>query len=287
MVQKNQKLHHVHARSGDMAASRQSIVHARFASGNVLGRYLPNEKNDSTLHQLDQISIMLRDMFAVDSSHLEHVSIQQGDVAHTQERAVTFTNICGKISHTGFRHCFRSTVLPFLQDIHNGFGSFRGIFGLHCNLILCGSRKCTLFRGATSTCDVETTISHAIHPESIDSVHVHMLCATTRIGKPIFGHKNSMLMHELVHNSNWQGHMLMQTEEKAYMVSFKIDNFDPTFLKSLIGDHQVTNLLLNINLKGSINFFLSVAPTTEFQVGVENAFVPLLQHMRDVVHRAC
>lgn len=94
-------------------------------------------------------------------------------------------------------------------------------------------------------------------------------------------------MHELVNNCNWHGHMLMQTEEKAYMVSFKIDNFDPIFLKTLIGDHQVINLLLNINLKGSINFFLSVAPTTAFEVGLEDAFVPLLQYMRDVVHRTC
>lgn len=258
-------------------------VSACFASGNTLGRYQPVAREDP-LATLDAVGELVRNMAQLDLSEVKAVTIKYSSRSHTRARSVTYTNICGKIMHTGSKHNFRPSIQPFVQTISNGFGNFRGVFGMRCNLIMCGSDKCTLFRGATKSTDIHEIIEHSLFVDSIAAIYVHMLCATFRVGKPIYGMKNEILANAMQNQPYWNAHMQMQTEEKAYMFSFKITNFDKSWLETLLGVPCLVNsLLVNINFKGSVNLFLAVDSATLFAADIEEQFRPLLNHVRALI----
>ena len=259
-----------------------TTIAVSFASKNSFGRYADLSSNN-VLNQLDAIAAVVDTVSSMDASEVRTVTINEHRAGFTVARNVTYTNICGKILHCGSRYCYRETVQPFVQTIQNGFGTFRGLFGMKCNLVLCGSDKCTLFRGAIASADIDSMIQHAMFPENIQEVCVHMLCATFRVGKPIMASKNDLLVQGLTQNPHWSGRMLMQTEEKAYMVSFKLDKFDQQWLANTMQAPEVNSMLVNINLKGSVNLFLAVDSCTPFYVGVEDKFKPLLEHIRETI----
>lgn len=261
------------------------IIAVTFESGNAFGRYHRVDSTANNLDMLDAISAAVSSTKRLDDSPVASVSVKYRSRAYTRARSITFTNICGKIMHTGSRHSFRESILPFVQNISNGFGHFRGLFGMRCNLVMCGSNKCTLFRGATASSDISEMIEHSLYPDCIADIYVHMLCATFRVGKPIYGAKNDSLAAAILNQPYWSAHMQMQTEEKAYMVSFKMESFDRQWLATLFGDSNlsVNSLLININWKGSVNCFLAVNSATKFCLNIETAFQPLLEHVRMLI----
>lgn len=272
----------------DPHGNRQHIdyiqsINITLATGNVFARYVDAKEGTSTLNG---ISRAIHDIRKLDNSEIQTLVLRPIKSSFYQRRPVTFTNICGKIIHawTPF-DCFRSQVYPFISEIKNGFGSFRGLFGVHCNLVLCGSEQSTLFRGATSTRDIQEYIDHAIQPDSIGEVFVHMLCATSRLGKPIHGYKNEILTRNMVGRAGWNARMQMETEEKAYMFSFKVDSFSPEFLQTIAPQiqHPISSLLINVNFKGSMNFFLSIDSKTPFSVGLEDLYRPIFEHFHNVI----
>ena len=258
-------------------------INITLASNNVFARYVDAEGGTSTLNG---ISRAIHDIQKLDNSEIQTLVLRPVKSSYYQYRTITFTNICGKIIHakTPF-DCFRPQVYPFISEIKNGFGSFRGLFGVNCNLVLCGSEQSTLFRGATSTRDIREYIDHAIQPDSIGDVFVHMLCATSRLGKPIHGYKNDILTRNMVGQAGWNARMQMETEEKAYMFSFKIDTFSPEFLHEIAPQihHPISSLLINVNFKGSMNFFLSIDSNTPFSVDLEEKYRPIFEHFHNVI----
>ena len=270
----------VHATAMEVTA-----VTATFRDVGTLGRFLPCLQLDM-LDLLDAIATAIREMATVAQTDLMTVCVTKYVGAYTQHRAVIFTNICGKITHGGSRHCYRDTVAPFVQTIENGFGTFRGLFGMKCNFLLCGSNKCTLFRGATKSSDVSDMMAHSFWPENISHVNVHMLCATFRLGKPICGVKNTLLMHSILNHSKWQAETVMQSEEKAYMTSFRLKKFNKPWMQSIIPGKSAKSILLNINFKGSVNVFLAVDSETEFREGIESDFMPLLLYVQQMLDKA-
>ena len=245
--------------------------------------------SNNSLQLLNQISSFVHKIENDLASKIVKIVILKSSRGCTEHRDVYYTNICGKVSHytsNGVSSPFIDGVKPLVRKIQNGFGLFHGVFGKKCNLLTCSTGRCTLFRGANSTKDVAEMIDHTLLPQVIGPSYIHMLVASSRISKPIYATKNKAFLNAILSDRRWTSHMQMLSEERSYMVSFKIEKMDRAWLESICNAEAaatVNNLLININFKGSINYFLSILPTTPFQINLEHQYTAIFRVFHNTI----
>jgi len=125
---------------------------------------------------------------AVFGSEVETGSVSECLLEHFAKiwrREVTVTNICGKMLHCTATHTIQPAVAPLVLHVNNGFGCFSALYGPNCNLHTSSTNSVTIFRAARRSRDVCEAIAHALTPESIVQVTVHMIVASARVSHPV------------------------------------------------------------------------------------------------------
>jgi len=199
------------------------------------------------------------------------------------QREVTFTNICGKVLHCAAAHTIQPGVLPLVVHIDNGFGRFFALYGPNCNLQTSSTKTVTIFRAARRSRDVCVAIEHALTPESIIEVTVHMIVASARVSHPICLQCDYM---DAVFRDDprWTAHTVVKTEEGAHMKSIRIFDVSAAWVGSLGHGLRVpTNIMVNITKNGGVNVFMSIDDA--FCEDVELKYVPIYEAIVAVVER--
>jgi len=199
------------------------------------------------------------------------------------QRDVTFTNICGKVLHCWDQHTIQPAVLPLVVHIDNGFGRFFALYGPNCNLQTSSTKTVTIFRAARRSRDVCLAIEHALTPESIIAVTVHMIVASARVSHPI------CLQCDYVdavfrNDPRWTANTVVKTEEGAHMKSIRVWEVSEAWVASLGHGLRVpSNIMINITKNGGVNVFLSIDDA--FCEDVELKYVPIYEAIVAIIER--
>jgi len=279
----------VRARGGGEA---QALV----AAGVRYVEFVLNLKNEVRLCRRECIAAggtVLRTVATLCASAAEVFECEVGTV-HVSEctaghydkvwrRDVTFTNICGKVLHCAAAHTIQPAVQPLVVHIDNGFGRFFALYGPNCNLQTSSTKTVTIFRAARRSRDVCVAIEHALTPESIIEVTVHMIVASARVSHPI------CLQCDYVDavfrdDPRWTARTVVKTEEGAHMKSIRIFEVSGAWVASLGRGLKVpTNIMVNITKNGGVNIFMSIDDA--FCEDVELKYVPIYEAFVAIIER--
>jgi len=178
------------------------------------------------------LSALAADVFG---SEVATVSVSACTAEHCDkvwQRDVTFTNICGKVLHSASAHTIQPALLPLVVHIDNGFGRFFALYGPNCNLQTSSTNTVTIFLAPRSSCDVCVAIEHALTPESIIKVTVHMIVASARVLHPIClqcGYMDAVFRGD----PRWTAQAIVKAEEGAHMKSIWIFDVSEAWVCSL------------------------------------------------------
>ena len=201
----------------------------------------------------------------------------------TYSRAVYFTNICGKVVHCHVAHTINPGVQPLVHKVVNGFGRFSALFGPHCNLLTSSTNTVTLFRAARRSRDVFSALEHAINPDSVASIALHMLVATARVAHPIIL-QCAFVDAVFARDDRWTAVTVLKTEEGAHMKSIALSGLSPAWVRSIADGLQVpSKILVNLTKNGAINMFMSIDDA--FVVDMEFKYIPLCDVLVSLVNR--
>lgn len=241
-------------------------------------RCCPDDSILDTLSFLHELFVQCEQRF---EARVVRVVIRDKPEGVAERSPIKFSNICGKIDHVSRRNLYYPAVTPLLVNVKNGFGNFRGLYSKHCNLLTCTSQSSTLFRGGRCSRAIEKVVSHAILPESIANMTVHMLVAIARLGRGVCVNAN-YLDHQLARDERWTCVSMPQHEDMTYVKGFKLKNFKEKFIQEFkIASPQ--SVVINVSKHGSVNFFMTLQSDVTFRSGVEHTFIPFLQMLLDVV----
>lgn len=257
------------------------IISVTDEAGSRFGRYVTCERSGDLLTHVSRV--------VTEFEGTASVVISTGPGHHYELQPVAFTNVCGKINHRMAPYVVRDELLPLLVHVTNSFGTFKALYSPLCNLTICHIGNCTLFRGARCCVDVQHIASHALRTDCVTGAFLHMLVASSRVGMPVSG-SNAGLRHFMCSDSRWSARVREETEDKTYQCCFELCGFDQQWLHGLLAEHSQapTKLLLNINRKGSVNYFLSLVPSTKMKWfdddGVdEGVFKPLCDFFHTLI----
>ena len=194
---------------------------------------------------------------------------------------IKYTNICGKIDHVTNRPIHHPGVQPLVKVVSNGFGRFRGLYSRHCNLLTCTTQSSTLFRGGRSSKGVDKAVLHAMNPDNIYRMTVHMLVAHARLGHGVCVDSHYLDQH-VSQDSRWTCVSMAQHEEMAYVKSLRLTNFSAEFVSAMKIQAPET-VVLSVSKNGSVNFFVTMASDVKFERNIEHRYTPFLQALVDVV----
>ena len=241
-------------------------------NGDIFGRYIHTRQNSQENDKFTAMTTAIREIEQISSSNLKEAVLCKGPGHHFSCRDVYFSNICGKLLHYPLPFILREETRPMHQVVKGGFGEFTYLASPFCNFTVCNSGKCTLFRGAKSTHDVTRVAAHALHTQNVRVAFLHMLVASSRIGHPIY-QKNSILRHAFSSDSRWHAQVRHETEDRQFQVCFELKFICFKWTKSIAPHvpYPLKALMININRKGSVNYFLSLDPATEFDLAQEGA----------------
>lgn len=228
----------------------------------VLGNLAQND--------LDRFDSRILEVQLVECSH-------EAKAAH----ATVFTNICGRITHVPGRQIYQAGVRPFVTRCSDGFGITTNLFSPYCNLSTHEKNTATLFRGATATHEAKTVMDHAICPDAIGSITVHMLVATARLGRNICMH-SYFVENSLQQDPRWKAQAIPQLDHMSYMKSVRVSEFAAE-LHEQLGATPPRAIVLNISKHGCINFFVTMPKDLAFFSGLELAYRPYCELLLSVV----
>ena len=199
-------------------------------------------------------------------------------------KPIHFTNICGKIDHVPHRPIYQPGVRPLLKSVKNAFGNFRGVYSRHCNLLTSTSKSSTLFRGGNCSKAIELVVGHAIDPDNINAMTVHMLVANARLG---YGTRvDSRYVDACMINDNrWSCESMTQHEDMSYVKGLKLTNFDSDYVRS-VGIPAPQSVVVNVSKHGSVNFFMTLASNVNFRRKIENDYIPFLESLMECIRDA-
>ena len=168
--------------------------------------------------------------------------------------------------------------------MHNNFGRSSHLYGPGCNLTTGGSLNVTIFRAARCSRSIQRTLDHAVNPESIARMDVHMLVASARMAHPVCLHC-ATVDAAFARDARWSAQSVMKTEDGANTKSIQLTRIDPAWIGTLGAALCVpSSILVNVTKNGAINMFMSVADT--FRGGVEDEYRPVYQALIDIIHDA-
>ena len=215
--------------------------------------------------------------------HVKQVMVQDAS-RHVERERLKFTNIVGRIMHTGvMSKLHQPAVQPFLRRIDNKFGSFTGVFSPDTNLLTCSNNASTLFRGGHDCARILLVIEHAIKANTVLDKSVHMLVASATLGWPV--PVNSHWVDKVLCNdARWHGEVIPCTEELEYIKNIRLTNFSPDFGKAH-GVASPLRVVMNISQHGCVTFFMTV-DNLPLEPGVEHKHMPLFEDMLSVIRSA-
>ena len=194
-----------------------------------------------------------------------------------------FSNICGKVEHYDVCKVIRDSVAPYIVAQNDSFGQALSLFSRQCSLRVSKAMTNTLFRGGSSSAEIADVIEHALLPETIRRITVHMIVASARLGRPVLMQED-FFVHKMQDVPHWHCQQNVTDEEKQKYHSIQLTRFSPAWLAQMgiSESNRPQSCLLNVCRTGAINLFVSVAPGVPFSVGIERLYVPMLE---DIVSR--
>jgi hypothetical protein len=194
-------------------------------------------------------------------------------------RAVSFTNLCGRVHHPGAAHTladiYHAGVLPVVQRIENAFGSVAHLYTDAGNLCTCHNAQYTLVRGARCSRAVARMLSTAMLPSAVARVTVHMLVASARIAHHVDTKTDMVLqfLRTMFHNVALSECVSEGSDRvKAVLLRNPLAIVCATYRCGMV--HKV---LLSIGQKGSINFFFSFKDGALMDAGFEDSLRALCE----------
>ncbi len=254
----------------------------RLTNGISIKRCHPSDHLLTTLAALRKLVEESEERF---SGKVEHVVVRDKPNEVLTAQGIHFVNICGKIDHLHHQKIYLPGVEPLLVPVKNSFGSFRGLYSDQCNLLTCTSKSSTLFRGARSAARVLKVVKHAINPDNISAMSVHMLVANGRLGHGVCIN-SYYLEHHMSRDSRWHCQSLPPNEDMSYVKSMRLSDFATEFLQSLKVPVPRA-VLINISKHGSVNFFMTMEENVPFNGQVEALFKPLFVSMLEALRVGC
>lgn len=226
-------------------------------------------------------------------ARLHELGMQRGSVSvlpvqgrREQWRARPFTvcNIVGKVEHYDVLAVFRPEIRPLVQVKSDTFGSTWCLYSVYGNLRVNAALSSTLFRGATSSANVLTLVRHAIIPETIRHVTMHMLVSMGHVGRPV-ATDNDVLLRALSHGNAWRCVADDVLEEMSMYRHFLLKGFDAAWLATLGVTAKIKSARLSVARSGFVSVFLSIAesPRLELCAGCEGQFDAFLAHVMAVL----
>lgn len=210
------------------------------------------------------------------------VTVHTGGCIVPARTELAFTNIVGKIKHYDCCQTLRPEVKDLAQDIYDGFGGFWCISSPHCNLRASKACTITLFRGGRDTSRISHVINHAVLPETIKSVTIHMMVISTRLGHAV-AQNCVLLMQQMQASTSWQAY---STYDEGDMTNFKgiiLHKFTKDFLQQFDMPVDPSKVRLNIARTGTMNMFLSLKQPLLLDTGVELRYLPFLKALENIV----
>lgn len=250
----------------------------RMANDVAVKRCFPRECVFATLEALSTLIAHCKTHFGP----VTQVIVRDRPAGVLDRHPVRFTNICGKIDHVSHHRIYQPGVQPLVRPIKNAFGKFHGVYSKHCNLLTCTSKTSTLFRGGRNSRQIFRVIQHAIQPQNLCKMTVHMFVATARLGYGIVV-ASRYLNHYVAQDPRWTCTTMPYHEEMSYVNSMKLTDFDPVWIKSL-GLSAPQSVVVNVSKNGSVNFFMTMGAGVRFTQGVEVKFRPLFVQILEVVY---
>lgn len=199
---------------------------------------------------------------------------------------IYFTNICGKIDHYDVCSVTQPGIQPYVKDHTDAFGSALCIYSKECSLRINKALTNTLFRGGGSTAGIAQVIRHAILPETVRDISVHMIVASARLGWPVFMHEQ-FLVSKFQDCKDWQCQENIIDGEMQKYHSLKLHSFDGDWMRrmGLEDKHRPQSCLLNICRTGTVNMFLSISPGVPFEEDLETRYTLMLNAITDYIKR--
>lgn len=254
----------------------------RLTNGISIKRCHPS---DHLLTTLAALRLLVEESEQRFSAKVAHVLVRDKPPEVLPAQSIRFVNICGKIDHLHHHRIYQPGVTPLLVPVKNSFGNFRGLYSEQCNLLTCTSKSSTLFRGARSAARVLKVVKHAINPDNISAMTVHMLVANGRLGHGVCIN-SYYLEHHMGRDPRWRCESLPANEDMSYVKSMRLSDFATEFLQSL---HVPVPraVLINISKHGSVNFFMTMQENVPFNAQVEAQFRPLFVSMLEALRVGC
>tara|TARA_Y100000389_G_scaffold191290_2_gene217194 strand:+ start:6825 stop:7607 length:783 start_codon:yes stop_codon:yes gene_type:complete len=252
----------------------------RLANGIVIKRCIPDTNVFETLSALTATVQQCWERFGASAGL---VIIRDKPHGVGPKSGIKFTNICGKIDHISSRRVYHPGVEPLVKSVSNGFGRFKGIYSKHCNLLTCTTRSSTLFRGGRRSKAIAKVVEHAIDPESISRMTVHMLVANARLGHGVCVDSH-YLDNYVSEDPRWRCVPIPQHEEMAYVKSLRLTEFQQEFASSM-KISAPDSIVVSVSKNGSVNFFVTMSSDVEFRRNIEREYIPFLEELMEVVNR--
>ena len=235
---------------------------------------------------IDTVTRLLKHVEAAGLEVLEVKTAARSVLLCSPEVPLYFSNICGKIEHYDVCKVTKDAVAPYVVAQSDSFGRALGVFSKHCSLRISKAMTNTLFRGGSSSAEIAEVIDHAILPETIRQITVHMIVASARLGRPVLMQED-FFIHRLQALPHWHCQRHVTDEEMQKYYSLQLTRFDADWLLQMgvPPGSRPQSCLLNVCRTGTINLFVSVAPGVRFFVGIEHTYTRMLEEVLAVVRR--
>ena len=210
-----------------------------------------------------------------------------GTLSCSPASGVHFTNICGKIDHYDVTRVTPEAMQPYVKRHTDAFGTALCVYSSVCSLRTSTALTSTLYRGGGSSAQMAVVFEHAILPETIRSNTVHMLVASCRLGWPVIMRSFFLIAH-LEACPHWTCTQCVDDGETQKYHSVKLTGFDDAWLAShgVAGPLRPSTCLVNVCRTGTVNIFISISPSIPFEVGVEERYRSMLEHIISLVAAA-
>jgi hypothetical protein len=260
-----------------MAAATATLT--AVAGQALFARIVPSERlqaeRDSLAAHVAQAGLTLTDM---------HTGT---GLSCTPARGVHFTNICGKIDHYDVLSVTQPAIQPYVKRHTDAFGTALCVYSSVCSLRTSTALTSTLYRGGGDSAKMAVVFEHAILPATVRSNTVHMLVASCRLGRPVLMRSLFLIAH-LEASPHWTCTQCVDDGETHKYHSAKLTDFDAAWLAShgVDGPLRPSTCLVNVCRTGTVNLFATISPSVPFEVGIEEKYRSMFEHVASLVAAA-
>jgi len=205
------------------------------------------------------------------ATYAESRETQHGVKKIKLERFIYYSNICVKILHNR-QDIFKNETHSVIKQNKNAFGNFDCLYSEYGNIMSNSGdeNRISLIRASTTTEDVMKLVEFSMNLNSISKMYLYMMVASCKLSHPVF--VDSCYVETFLRtDKKWEFQNVYKIEDAKHSRSFKLSNFDESWLKTMQAE-DVKSILIVMTSRGSVNMFLSLKMGTIFFVGIEEKF---------------